>query len=71
MPTEPGTVSKPKHPLSQLTTSELSRYGHELEHAIKDISPDSQVQADLRRRLDAVIAEQEDRAKAAKAAVNA
>ena len=71
MPTEPGTVSQPKHPLSQLTTSELSRYRHELQHAIEGISPNAQVQADLRRRLDAVMAEQEDRARAAKAAVNA
>jgi hypothetical protein len=71
MPTEPGTVSRPKYPLSQLTTSELSRYRRELEHAIEDISPDAQVQADLRRSLDAVIAEQEDRARAAKAAVDA
>ncbi len=71
MPTEPGTVSKPKYPLSQLTTSELCRYRRELEHAIEGISPDAQVQADLRHSLDAVIAEQEDRARAAKAAVNA
>lgn len=71
MPTEPGIVSQPKYPLSQLTTSELSRYRRELEHAIEDISPNAQVQADLRRSLDAVIAEQEDRARAAKASVNA
>lgn len=65
MPTEPGSVSQPKYPMSQLTTSELNRYRHELEHAIKGISPDAPVRADLRRRLDVVIAEQEDRARLA------
>jgi len=32
-------------------------------HAIKGISPDAPVQAHLRRQLDAVLAEQEDRAR--------
>jgi hypothetical protein len=53
------------------TTSELSRYRREIEHAIEGISPAAQVRADLRRSLDAVVAEQEDRARAAKAAMNA
>ncbi len=61
MPTEPVTVEPPKHPLHALTTYELRNRRRELERAIKGISPDAPVQADLRRQLDAVIAEQEDR----------
>jgi hypothetical protein len=44
-----------------LTTTEISRYRRELEHAIQGISPDAPVQADLRRKLDAVLAEQTSR----------
>jgi len=39
----------------------------ELEHAIEDIAPDAPVQADLRRQLDAVLAEQDDRVRLARA----
>ena len=65
MPAEPVTVQKPKHPLHALTSYELSRYRRDLEHAIKGISADALVQADLRRKLDAVITEQDDRARLA------
>ena len=64
MQTEPTTV-EPKHPVDQLTTSELSRYRCELEHAVKGISPDAPVQTELRRRLDMVLAEQTEREKIA------
>jgi hypothetical protein len=60
MPAEPITA-EPEHPVSQLTTTELSRYRRELEHAIKGISPDAPVQADLRSKLDKVLAEQGER----------
>jgi hypothetical protein len=71
MPIEPGTVSQPKHPVSQLTTYELRDYRRQLEHAIADLPPPAPVQADLRRRLDEVIAEQDHRASAAGAAADA
>jgi len=48
-----------------LTTYELRDYRRQLEHAIKGISPDAPVQADLRSKLDEVLAEQEQRAKIA------
>jgi hypothetical protein len=40
-------------------------YRRDLERAIKGIARDAPVQAALRRKLDAVIAEQEDRARLA------
>jgi len=65
MTAEPVTVEQPKHPLHALTSYELRGYRRDLEHAIKAISPDAPVQADLCRKLDDVIAEQEDRARLA------
>ena len=62
---EPATVVPPKHPLYALTTYELRDYRHDLERAIEGIAPGAPVQADLRRKLDAVITEQEDRARLA------
>jgi hypothetical protein len=59
------TTAEPKHPVSQLTTSELARYRRELEHAVHGISPDAPVQAELHRRLDEVLAEQDERAEIA------
>lgn len=60
------TVEAPKHPVHALTTYELRDYRRELERAITGISPDAPVQAHLRRQLDAVLAEQEDRARLAR-----
>ena len=51
----------PPHPLHALTTYELSDRRRGLEQAIKGISADARVQADLRSSLDAVLAEQEER----------
>lgn len=62
MPAEPVTVDQPKHPLHALTTFELRDYRRQLETAIRGISPDAPVQAVLRAKLDAVIAEQDERA---------
>jgi hypothetical protein len=67
MPAEPMAVEHPPHPTSQLTTGELSTYRKELERAIQGISPDAPVQADLRARLAEVLAEQDDRARLARA----
>ncbi len=66
MPAEPAVVNPPKHPLYALTTYELKDRRRELERAIKGIAADAPIQADVRRALDAVIAEQEDRARSAR-----
>ncbi len=70
MPAEPETVEPLKHPLHALTTFELRGYRRQLEQAIayfdtKDPVPPAR--DDLQARLDAVIAEQEDRARLADA----
>jgi hypothetical protein len=67
MPAEPAAVGPPEHPLYALTTYELKDRRRELERAIKGIAVDAPIQADVRRALDAVIAEQEDRARSARA----
>ncbi len=53
---------QPPHPLGALTTSELTRYLRQLEHAINGIASDAPIQADLRRKLGEVLAEQQSRA---------
>jgi hypothetical protein len=58
---EPATVTKPKHPLYALTTSELSRYRSELEHQISGVPESAPAAADLRRLLLDVIEEEADR----------
>jgi hypothetical protein len=70
MPAEPVAVDPPKHPLHALTTFELTGYRRELESAIAFYDkrhPVAPVLADLRRNLDAVLAEQDDRARLARA----
>jgi hypothetical protein len=52
---------EPKHPMHALTTYELRDYRRQLEHAVKGISPDAPVQADLRAKLNEVLAEQQSR----------
>jgi hypothetical protein len=59
------SVEKPKHPLYALTTHELNEYRGELEHAVAAPAADPRARADLRRRLDDVLAEQDDRARIA------
>jgi hypothetical protein len=66
-PAREPAVQAPKHPLYALTTSELSGYRQELEHAIEGISPAAPAAADLRRLLGDVLAEQADRRKIASA----
>ena len=67
MPTEPAAAEEPKHPLHALTTYELRNRRRDLECAITGIAPDAPVQADLRRKLDAVLAEQENRERLSRA----
>ncbi len=55
-----------QHPLHALTTFELRDYRRQLEIAIKGIAPDAAVQAVLRAKLDAVLAEQAERARIAR-----
>ncbi len=53
---------QPPHPLHALTSSELTRYRRQLEHAIATLNPGAPVQDGLRRKLDQVLAEQNSRA---------
>jgi hypothetical protein len=68
MPADPGSVEQPKHALHALTTYELADYRRQLERAIaffdaKDPVPSARY--GLQARLDAVIAEQDDRTRLA------
>jgi hypothetical protein len=68
MPAEPAPVDQPKHPLPCLTTYELRDYRRDLESAIAFFDRQTPVPPArdlLRARLDAVLAEQEQRAKIA------
>ena len=64
MPDEPVTVDPPKHPLHALTTYELRGYRRDLETAIAFFdrqAPVPRARDQLQARLDAVLAEQDDR----------
>jgi len=66
--TEPVAVEPPKHPMHALTTYELREYRRQLENAIAFFDrqdPVPPARASLQARLDAVIAEQDDRARLA------
>ena len=68
MPAEPVVAEAPKHPLHALTTYELRDYRRELESAIAYFDrqdPVPPARAGLRASLDAVLAEQDQRAKIA------
>jgi hypothetical protein len=55
-------VPKPPHPMFALTTSELSKYRSQLEHALKDRQVgQAEIAVALKQRLDEVLAEQEQR----------
>jgi hypothetical protein len=63
-------ADEPKHPLHALTTYELRDYRRELEQAIAFFdrqAPVPPASAQLRARLDAVLAEQDERARLARA----
>jgi hypothetical protein len=67
-PADPVTVESPQHPLHALTTFELRGYRRQLESAIAyfdNTDPVPPARGDLQAKLDAVRAEQEDRARLA------
>ena len=69
-PTEPVTVEQPKHPLPAMATYELRGYRRQLESAIAYFDtkhPVLPARGYLQARLDAVLAEQDDRARLARA----
>jgi hypothetical protein len=69
MPTDP-VIAQPKHPLHALTTFELRDYRRQLEGAIAFLdrqAPVSPARDRLQARLDDVLAEQDDRARLARA----
>ena len=64
------TVDPPKHPLPALTTYEIRDHRRELEQAIAFFdrqTPVPPARARLQARLDDVLAEQDDRARRARA----
>ena len=66
MPAEPVTVDQPPHPMHALTTYELRDYRRQLESAVAFFdkqNPVSPARDRLQARLDAAIAEQDDRAR--------
>lgn len=70
MTTEPVAVEPPKHPLPALTTFELRDYRRDLESAIAFFDRQDPVPSacrQLQARLDEVLAEQDERAKLARA----
>lgn len=70
MPAEPVTVEPPRHPLHALATFELKQYRRQLEGAIAFFDrqdPVPPARHRLQARLDEVIAEQDERARLARA----
>jgi len=70
MPTEPVTVEPPKYPLPALTTFELRDFRRDLDRAIAFFErqdPVPPARARLQARLDDVLAEQNERARLARA----
>jgi hypothetical protein len=70
MPAEPVTVEQPKHPMHALTTFELRDYRRQLESAIAFFDrqdPVPPARDRLKARLDDVLAEQDERARLARA----
>jgi hypothetical protein len=61
MTAEPARVDPPPHPLPALTTSELSRYRRELEHALTTLPAHAPVRGQLQQQLAEVQAEQQSR----------
>jgi hypothetical protein len=65
MTAQPVTVPQPVHPLHALTTFELERYLHELEHALTVLPEHVTVRELLQGKLAEVLAEQLSRTKIA------
>jgi len=55
------TTPQPPHPLHALTTTELSGYRRQLEHALTATTADPQSRALLRAQLEEALAEQQSR----------
>jgi hypothetical protein len=69
-PQQAPTVDQPRHPLHALTTFELRDYRRQLESAIAffdNKNPVPPARAGLQARLDDVLAEQDERARLARA----
>ncbi len=67
---QPPAVGQPAHPLHAMTTYELRDYRRDLENAIAFFDrqdPVPAVRADLHARIAGVLAEQDDRARIARA----
>lgn len=67
---EPVTGERPKHPLPAMTTFELRDYRRQLESTIASFGkkdPVTPARADLQAALDAVLAEQDERERLARA----
>ncbi len=67
---QPPAVTRPRHPLHAMTTYELAGHRRELERAIAWFGtqdPMPLARAGLQARLDAVLGEQDDRARIARA----
>jgi hypothetical protein len=70
MSTTPVAIAQPKHPLHALATFELCDYRRQLEQAIASLDhqdPAPSARAGLQARLDAVLTEQDERARLARA----
>jgi hypothetical protein len=60
---KPVNVEQPKHPVHALTTYELRDYRGQLERALKKLPEHAEVRTLIRRRLDTVLKEQDERAR--------
>jgi hypothetical protein len=69
MNAEPVNVEPPKHPMYALTTYELREYRGQLERALRRLPQHAEVRALIRRRLDAVLEEQDERARSSSGSV--
>lgn len=56
-------VEQPKYPMHALTTYELCDYRGQLERALKQLPEHAEARVLVRQRLDAVLEEQDERAR--------
>jgi hypothetical protein len=59
---QPAQPPRPAHPLPALATFELTRYRHDLEHALRGLPAGAPGRTGLQQRLADAIAEQQSRA---------
>jgi hypothetical protein len=60
---------EPAHPVAALTTFELRDYRGQLERALRQLPEHTEVRSLIRQKLDAVLAEQDARARLSAASV--